>query len=265
MKTELSRNELGEVSLNGIGVGKIPLDQSILSMDWNNFVPGDDYTIDPLWVYRNGKPVRKQLERVSEMDSGIPPIQVWKPNLEDLATLEARFQNCLESYNLFMDKWRAACRAIRKASGKAHCNVTHKHDNGNGTIDPWWLWRTSEDSIGFDWVSTPEKPINLELGNHFYHLDRWHREVSSRLWKFRIALNKAFIIKLDETTGSHLGYFNSRDKKTFQGKPILTGLQSKFEVNGREYWYVVSMNRSGVMFWEKISWAEENKVVIKIN
>lgn len=264
MKTELSRNAEGEVSFNGIAVGKIPLNQSILSMDFTNFQQGDDYTVDPLWVYRNGKPVRKQLERVSEMDSGIPPVQVWRPNLEDLAKLEARFQNCLESYNEFMDKWRAACKAIKVSGGKAHCQVTHEHDNGNGTIDPWWLWHTSEDSIGFDWVPTPEKPINLELGNHFYHLDRWHREVSGRLWKFRLALNKSFIIKLDETTGSNLGYFDYKAKKTFNGKTIRDGLQAKFEVNGREYWYIVSMNRNAVMFWEKVSWAEDNKVVIKI-
>lgn len=264
MKTELARNTEGEISLNGVSIGKIPLNQSILSMDFTYFRPGDDYTIDPLWVYRNGKPVRKQLERVSEIDSGIEPVQVWRPNLEDLATLEARFQNCLASYEKFMDKWRAACKAIKEAGGKAHCQITHQHDNSGGRVAPWWLWRTSEDAIGYDWVDTPQKPINLKIGNHFYHLDRWHREVCGRLWKFRLALQRAFIIKLDEITGSRLGYFDYKAKKVFNGKPIRDGLQAKIEVNGREYWYIVSQNRSAVMFWEKVSWAEDNKVVIKI-
>jgi hypothetical protein len=79
-----------------------------------------------------------------------------------------------------------------------------------------------------------------------------------------LALGKAFIMKLDEITGSKFGYFDYKANKVFNGKPIREGLQAKIEVNGREYWYIVSMNRNSVMFWEKVSWAEDNKVVIKI-
>jgi len=59
--------------------------------------------------------------------------------------------------------------------GKAHAKPTHRfvpHSKKD-----WWLYSGNR-GISYEWIKEPEKPINLEVGQAYYHAskrsDQWH-------------------------------------------------------------------------------------------
>lgn len=246
------KNESGEV------LCKLPSDSSIFSLFGPiRFVPNGDYSVDPDWIYVGGKPTRKQLQRITSIEHG-GETHVWGPKLKDINTLEKKHHRVSEARNkYFKEIWQKTIKEIDAVGGKAHCRVLHKYD---GLGDPWWLWTVSDHGISFDWVNTPKKPINLDLGDKFYHAEKRMETLSRRLYKYRISLEKALTMVLDEKTGSRLGYFDG----TYPPKNIKMDAQVIIDLNGRCYWYELTTNKNGVWMWKLLSWPDDKPIVIKL-
>jgi len=210
-----------------------------------------DYTIDPNWIYIDGKPAMKQFDRVI-VCQGVH-INVWPPSLEELSVLESRYRDVLEAKNIFhIEVWHNLLEQIRLAGGKAHCKITHEY---TGDIPPWWCYRVNEKTVGFDWVDTPKNPINLELGNAFYRAFQRYHVVAGRVSKFEAALKDAIRLRLDKETGSRYGHMGPEYP--------MGAKQLVFKINERDYWYHLTPV-NGSWKWELLSWPETEKILIKV-
>jgi hypothetical protein len=245
---EIKRDSSGNVKVDGEYVCRIPGNQSVFSIfGKKGVVNGGDYTVDDLWIYVDGKPVRKQFVRVAYQGGVNPSVDVWKPNLQDLKRLEARYSAQRQRQRKFhRDVWLKAYKDIENSGGKAHCKVTHKFA-GDG--DPWWLYNVSNYGIGFTWVSTPAHPINQELGEAFYKADNRSSVIYGRTNMFRNVLEHAFILFLDAKTGSKHGCLDRNSE--WQEKQV------SINVNKKKYWYYAQRNKFDTFCWEILSWPED--------
>jgi hypothetical protein len=155
----------------------------------------------------------------------------------------AELEQIMTDLRLASEKfWNTKCRPlfdqIHKSGGKAHCLISHEHDNNGGRIDPWWLWEVADHgmglSIGFNWCETPENPIHLELGQAYYDNERESRISSSRHYRFRELFRKKLISFL-------------WDK---ENQPKQMGDIFKLTINDRLYLFIANMNEHGVMRWD---------------
>ena len=236
----ITRDHNGIVSVDGEEVAKVPSDQLMLSTLAGGFLKGADYTIDPDWVYVNGRKAYKQFKHVRGFaDEG--SIRVWGPNIEDLAKLEARYWKVKSIADSYYNNVLSAFAAVVEV-GSAHCEIHHRH-NGDRN---WWLYKADNRSIGFDWVDKPSSPKNLEIGQRYYQTDRCMTAKTKRVHTFRVVLEELFIKELDKNTGSKFGYF----QETCFDK------QAHFVVNGRDYWFVIEKRE-----WKILSWPTDVPMV----
>jgi hypothetical protein len=174
----------------GDATATIPSDESALSLLYNNrFTSGGDYKEDG-YVYVGGKPVRKWFKRVED-------ISVWFPILEDVKGLQRRYDAIRAAYKKYLEGvYKPAFTAVAKVK-TAHAKVTHKY---TGDDDPWWLYTfekfSGSSGMSWDWVSTPDKPLHLKVGQHYYDVERRLEQLGGRVYKFRTVLKRAIDDKL---------------------------------------------------------------------
>jgi hypothetical protein len=201
----------------------------------NPFIPRGDYREDG-WIYVDGKPVKKWFKNI-EM------ISVWFPIFENLHKLQSRYFTINQRYKDYMKKeYHKAFEQVEKV-GKAHAKITHKYEGSD--IDPWWLYRAdkypNQRGITWDWVKTPEKPTNLEIGNAYYKVTQRIGQLGGRVYKFRTILEYAINKKLWDIKGEY-------------------GQILQFKIGDRIYWFQYGCNN----VWVKLAFPEDNIKVIEV-
>lgn len=140
----------------------------------------------------------------------------------------------------FKNEYSQAWNQLTKVK-KAHAYVAHKFE---GNCDPWWFYKTDKyehhESVSFDWAETPKNPINLEIGNAYYHAEKRLMQIGSRVHKFRVILHRAV---------------ESRISK-IKGKP---GEILQLKVDENSYWF-----QHGSYSWEKMVFPEENLKIVEL-
>lgn len=243
MKTIMSRNSKGIVTINGKIKCKIPLGKSMLSVLSDNPSINNATYSDKGWVLdKKGNKIRKWLIRIEGT-------KVWEPILDNIPALELRYQKLLKHREkVHSAVFLPAFEALDKV-GKAHAKPTHKYDGSQ----QWWIWHICNDthygkSFGYDWVDAPKKPIRHEIGQRFYEADCRMAEVYGRVSKFRKTLEQAienYLWKHVEPTIKDVG-------KTL-----------KLVINDRIYWYVGKFHGS-VPVWEKVNWPDEEMKIVEL-
>jgi hypothetical protein len=198
----------------------------------NSFIPSGDYRDDG-WIYVNKEPVKKWFKKIEN-------ISVWFPILNDLHELQKRYLAVKEKYQYYLKKeYRTAFNQVVKV-GKAHTKITHKF---TGDCDPWWLYQADKypDQIGicFDWVKTPENPLNIEIGNAYYIAEQRSTQLCERVCKFRIMLEWAVCNEVNKIKGE-------------DGKIL------RYKLNRFSYWFVRNRNS-----WDKLAFPEDSVKTVK--
>jgi hypothetical protein len=207
----------------------IPKNVTMLSIFAENpFIPEGDYREDG-WIYINDKPVKKWFKKIEE-------VSVWFPIFEDLHKLQSRYFAVNSRYADYIKKvYHNAFEQVEKV-GKAHARVTHIYDGED--IDPWWLYRAdkypNQKGISWDWVKTPEKPLNLEIGDAYYKAERRLRQIGGRIYKFKVVLEHAINEKIGGIKGG-------------QGQIL------QFKIGDRSYWFQKSQ-----FTWNKLAFPEDD-------
>jgi hypothetical protein len=248
-KNMIIESKQGKVKINGKSVCKLPTNRSIFSQ--KSFVQGGDYTIDPDWIYVDGKPVQKQLNPLTFDGS---KVNVWMPNVSDIKKLEARYWKVKEAKRAYFQKSSKYFKAIAK-KGIAHAKVTHKYE---GDLDPWWEYKYDGMGIGFNWIDEPKDPVNFEDGMNYYLSSFRTKDFQRRCATFYVALAATFIKKLDELTGSKHGVM--KDFK-YLDKQIC------FIVNGHRYFFhaVESPRLPLTVIWEILSWPTDSVQIVDLD
>lgn len=152
--------------------------------------------------------------------------------------LEARYWRVLQAkINFYEQHYDPAFSALVDV-GEAHAMVSHEYQ---GSLDPWWLWRRSDTSLGpsivFDWVTKPDNPINLEIGQRFYDVTRRANTVNKRVLRFETVLARMLWNWLDNHS------------------PTTKGQTLALTINGRIYWYRSTYSHKAQRLgWEKLHW-----------
>jgi hypothetical protein len=220
------------VTAEGV-TASIPGNISMIAMfGTNSFIPDGDYREDG-WVYINDKPIKKWFNKIEN-------ILIWSPILNDIHKLQERYQKASQKYKDYLPKYNLAYRQVEKV-GKAHARVTHKYQ---GSCDPWWLY-TSEKypgckGLSWDWVETPKKPINLEVGNAYYKAEHRLRQIGSRAYVFQTTLEYAIKIKVNTIKGEE-------------------GQILQCKILDRVYWF-----KKSHYSWEKLAFPEDEVKVLEI-
>jgi hypothetical protein len=213
----------------------IPRDISMLALfAMNPFTPDGDYREDG-WVYVDNKPVKKWFKKIMD-------ILIWFPILNDIHKLQERYQKASQKYKDYLQKIQNSLvfEQVEKV-GKAHAQVTHKY---SGKDDSWWLYTFEKypgyPGISWDWVETPKKPLNLEIGNAYYKAEHRLQQLSSRVYMFQTILEYAIAIRVNTIKGE-------KDQ-------IL-----QFKVGNCIYWFKRSQYS-----WEKLAFPENEIIVTEI-
>lgn len=241
------RNADGDATFPDSGVVvKLPQDKGVLSIKPSQLVPRADFSVDPDWVLIDGARAFKQLTNVGRSER----IWVWPPSLRDLPAMETRWRRqcaAVRDYNTFV---RGRVVSALEVVGYAHC------PSADGA---WTLYtaRSGPDGTGVDReaCAEPSKPRNVALGKAFATAERRIRDLRRREYKFRIALDRAMLLRLDVETGSVDGGY-----MVLPGTHI--GKMAHITVNGRNYWYRVQACDRAER-WTKWQWSEQP--TIKIN
>lgn len=191
------KNAVIHTNSNDISV-KIPMDRSILSIfnGVTSIEDGDDYVQEPYYIInsRTGKK-RKILVRGNSWDSGRNEILVWEKLIRDsslIPKIESRYFEISQKVKKFSEeKYLPIVKAIEKVGGKAHAQISHKHEGNQN----WWLFDIDKNGVRFDWVDKTENPINLELGQKLYLIQRRLFEMYSREGKIYDVLLRVLQLK----------------------------------------------------------------------
>jgi hypothetical protein len=220
------------VKANGM-TASIPSDVSMITIFAQNpFISDGDYREDG-WIYVNGNPVKKWFKNIER-------ISVWFPILEDLHKLQKRYCVIKQRYQNYVKSiYHAAFAQVEKV-GKAHAKITHNYE---GDCDPWWLYTSEkypgQKGISWDWVNTPEKPLNLEIGNAYYKAEQRRAQIGGRVYRFRTVLEYAIREKITGIQGE-------------QGQIL------QFKIGDRIYWF-----QKFQYTWKKLAFPEDNVMVVE--
>jgi len=246
MEIIMERDADGNVQALGITC-KIPTDRTALSvLADNHIVDSGDYNKDG-WVYINEKRVKKWFSRCYSPEESSISALIWLPILDDVAKLEARYWKIYEKVQRFYQKhWKVLYDKIIEA-GEAHAKPTHKY---TGDLH-WWQYKRTDyfgghSSLSFDWVKEPEEPVNIELGQRYYHIDRQIDRYYRYLGMFRVVLSQAI--------SKYLQKYHKAEKP---------GITIRFEINGHNYWYA-SQYVGASLEWVKQSWPEDQLKEIRL-
>jgi hypothetical protein len=226
--------QMGEISL------KIPKNETALAILASNpqgIVNGASFEEDG-WIYIDGKRIKKWFTTISS-DSWSGRTRIWEPILKDVASLEQRYQRMRERRNKFWyEKFVPAFKAVVEKQ-IAYAQPTRAPGK-------WWKYYSGGESIGFDWLDEkPANPENLDIGQHYYEMDRRMMRYRRYFHKFRIALERAI--------GNIL-----RDNKPDKDNLIL-----RLTINGRSYWYVSGYN-GYTHIWTKMAWPEDEIIEVTV-
>jgi hypothetical protein len=233
----MKRNSEGKVTI-GDKVVSIPRNELALSMFGINPVFDRAEYGEDGWIYIDNKPVKKWFKDCYSPDGSSRGVRIWHPILSDIPTLEARKWRMKERKDRFYHEvWRPLYDLLVKV-GEAHAKPTHKFKSEK----KWWLYKTYEcedtHHIGFDWVDTPAKPKNVEIGQRYYELDR------------RIMRYYGYINLFDIVLGLAIHKF-----LRMEHPPQAAGVSLRLVLNGRNYWYV-SGYVGHAIDWVKVNWPE---------
>lgn len=247
----LERNKDGVAIIDGETIIKVSPQRSILSYANSEFINGGYYADDG-YIYDFegnhllfGSTKRKHMQKAySEEDR----VLVWEPIKEDLKKLEHRRWKILQAVKKFIKTiWKPAYNKILELN-QAHAQVKHKYQ---GEKDLWWLYSicdfSGKKAITWDWVDKPNKPINLDIGNSYYYINKRLEDLLKRERKF----NTAFRWALEEFTRK-------------QEDPNGYNLNLKITINGRDYWFASVMQRSGKFSWDMRVFPENKTIEMEI-
>ena len=209
----------------------------MLSLCRNGFLDGDDFRNDG-WVYNQGKRTRKWFGNV--FMHGTDMGRIWEPKYLDIPTLEAKRWKMVQRYRKWTQEvWMPVWDAVKQV-GQAHAKVCHEY---SGKCDPWWLYTFHDyGGISMDWVSEPAEPLNLEIGQRYYYVERDALQtMSTRKSLFDAAFYRAMEKMLWKE----------------ENKPKTIGQTLKVQINNRLYWYITIINRHGVLEWEFLARPED--------
>lgn len=244
MHISIRRNAEGEVT-TGASAFKVPKNRSFLSVLGNNpAAHGDEFREDG-WVYNDGKKVRKWF--ISLKDGY--PRHIWEPKLDDVITLEAKYQKVHSKLKEFWaNEYKQAYEEMKKAK-IAHAKPTHKFSPAYDGVN-WWLYKVSfyggaynerdDSSVRWDWVHEPEEPINLEIGQRYYDISRKNMRWCGYLGRFKAALEESII------------RFLQKNAKPEDGKVV------DLVINGRRYIYLCVPTSYGFLTFKKEAWPGDN-------
>jgi len=242
----MERVEDGSVQALGTTF-KVPTNRTALPiLADNRIVNGCDYNKNG-WVYVDGKRIKKWFSRCYSPEESSISALIWLPVLDDVAKLEARYWKILGKVKKFYrEHWKIYYDRIIEA-GKAHAKPTHKY---TGDLH-WWEYKRynhfdGHSALSFDWVEEPKEPVNLELGQEYYHIDRKITRYYQYLGMFQVVLSQAI----------------SKYLKKYH-KVEHPGITLRFEINGRNYWYT-SAYVGHSLEWIKQSWSEGKLKEIKL-
>lgn len=232
MKTIIERQGT-KVSADGIKA-TIPNNISMLSVfNTNALIPNGDYREDG-FIYVKNKPIKKWFKKIND-------VNIWFPILDDIHKLQDRFYKMKETYKKYLKSdYSIAYNKLEKVK-KAHAFVNH---NYQGNFDPWWLFTVNKwighEGISWDWVKTPQKPINVEIGNEYYKAEQRLIQIGSRVSKFRTILEYAIKKRISDIKGEQ--------------DEIL-----QLKVGEKIYWF-----KFFGFSWEKLSFPEDELKVVEI-
>jgi hypothetical protein len=92
-----------------------------------------------------------------------------------------------------------------------------------------------------EWVDEPKEPLNLDIGNLYYHVEFYE-------WKQQLRRQRLFVAAFNRAMEQ---YFNQQDIPKLPGKAI------KIIINERTYWYITALSRHGGIAWTPMFLPEE--------
>lgn len=172
--------------------------ESIITQVYN----GDDYR-DPLWIFNKNLPKKLQKRKQFHYREGFK--YFWVGVYDQIDRLATLYERLVVKAAKQQEKLNDLSEQIAKTGKKskvipwnveedgyyylAHCKPTHKFTPSNNKED-WWLFEINKKgSYSHDWCDRPEKPINLELGQAFYHAS----QRSQQLYKKRSIIREILI------------------------------------------------------------------------
>jgi hypothetical protein len=170
-------------------------------------------------------------------------IIVKQEALNNLESLEKRYQNKVKLVQNSLQEWKESIQELKNKGCKAHCN----HDS------KWSMYIWEDGGIETKWVNEPNNPLNLDIGNKIYKLDKKYFELLNVKMIFYIAFKKSLEMYIDKLTGSENCVTKEIGEK-----------QLCIEINDRKYWYYLFQD-NGFQQWKKLSFPEYDCKYFKIN
>ena len=141
---------------------------------------------------------------------------------------------------------------------KFHAKPTHDYKMYKN--HDWWEYTLSKSEppygwgYTFNWIEEPKEKLHHELGQKFYHLDKYQKKFSHRVY----TLEELLKVKLYDFVYSKYGWKWLHDNQ-FSEKII------KIELLSDEYWFRIGRAKSGTPIWENFIWQSNKAETIKIS
>lgn len=255
--TTLLKNKDGKVSLKGAVSFQMPTDRTALGMlSINKPIDGGVFKEDG-WVYVDDKPVKKWFGSVWR--DGIKPIRIWEPKLQDLKTLERKYQKVRERRDHFFEnKYKPVREKLVKVgeayvqqvtednSEKYWTRYTVEKDQRYGTVvGEEHLYRSL---IKYDWPEYPVTPVNVDLGEEYHAVEDQLTRYNDYVYKFKNVLERAIYL-----------YIDKHFKHITKDNVVLD-----ISINGRSHWYSSYYTNGYNVCWRKLAWQEGEVIHHKI-
>lgn len=213
---------------------------SALSVLANNFVGDGEVFAKDYFVYKDGKRIRKWFQRRGDIKL------LWMPNLERIAWIESIRWRLCEKRDSLWKEISEVIREIHEKGGVAYARPLHSSESSM-----YWKYRTNDNgSFRFDWADKPKKTRNAKLGQRLYSLEYIRGSaLNRRLGLFNYALGLAL-----ERNICGEDYAKLRTYKR--------GQVFRFSINGRLYWYAISVHRGGGLWPSVLRWPESDTDIL---